>query len=323
MVHNLRSRFFRNPRHIPQGMTGNGDQWYMDAQGRAECPATLTNRDGGLGRVGGGDGRPVVRRLKLGVVVPCRGDGEHLEKCLQSLGPELEAADQVVVVNCLKDLYTQRVAQRFAARAVNPPGPSRGAAVAAGVAAMDISGETGRWRLPRRWDEPGDAEPVDWLLIVHADLAFPRGWRARLEHAVQMNPEAQWGAFGHIIADHRMRFRLMEAGNAWRAAWWEIPYGDQAMFVKTGALARIGGFPMQEKYEDLELSLRLKAIGPPLYLDYPVVTGSRHWQHGTAGRTFRNWCILAAYRFGWLSGGQLKIPASTMETCAGGKAIEA
>ena len=320
MAQNLQIPFSPGPHQMAQEMPAIRDQRYMDTQRPAERPA-----NSGLTYCGpvhaGGAAR--AEGLKLGVVVPCRGDGELLEKCLQSLAPELQSADQVVVANCLGDARTQRAARRFGVRMIFPPGPSRGAAIVAGISALAFSGDSGAWRMRQPWRLPGVAEPMDWLLIAHADLVFPRGWRSRLEQAVRMNRQSQWGAFGHVIADQRRRFRLVEAGNAWRAVWWEIPYGDQAMFIKAGALSRIGGFPRQEKFEDLELSLRLKAIGPPLYLDYPVIIGSRHWKKGTVGRTMRNWWILAAYRFGWLGGGQLNMPAASMERSAGAKEIEA
>ena len=101
---------------------------------------------------------------------------------------------------------------------------------------------------------------IQWsVLAVIAFLCFSLCLCAQCH--LDKNTELGWGAFGHTIADPRNRFRLLEAGNAWRATFWQIPFGDQAMFVRTAALKRIGGFPIQEKYEDLELALRLKAKG--------------------------------------------------------------
>ena len=235
----------------------------------------------------------------MGVVVPCRGDAELLHSCLASLRVELCDKDRLVVTNSDGDTHTTAIAREFGAICVTSENSTRGLAIAAGVRELFYdfteSAMTGGLVAENR---------VDCLLVAHADMVFPRGWRRRLELGLDKNTELGWGAFGHTIADPRNRFRLLEAGNAWRATFWQIPFGDQAMFVRTAALKRIGGFPIQEKYEDLELALRLKAIGPPLFLDYPVMTSARHWDHGTNIRTLRNWCILAFYRAGWLAGGR-------------------
>jgi hypothetical protein len=46
-----------------------------------------------------------------------------------------------------------------------------------------------------------------------------------------------------------------------RSRYTRLPYGDQAMFVRTDAFWRAGGFPDQPLMEDLELSRRLRALG--------------------------------------------------------------
>ena len=247
-----------------------------------------------------------IRPLRLGVVIPCHSDADLLHPCLASLGAELGHQDRVVVVNSTGDCFTAAVARELNVHCMIPSSPTRGLAIAAGV--QEIFGEprSSRPALAGRLNQTMASPRPDLLLIAHADMVFPQGWRGRLESAIAGNPELGWGAFGHVIADARSRFRLLEAGNTWRAAYWHIPFGDQAMFLRSRVLESIGGFPVQEKYEDLELALRLKAIGPPLILDCPVTTGARHWRSGSSLRTFRNWCILAGYRAGWLKAGSTK-----------------
>ncbi len=41
-----------------------------------------------------------------------------------------------------------------------------------------------------------------------------------------------------------------------------MPYGDQALFVRAPVFRRLGGFPDQPLMEDLELSSRLRRLGP-------------------------------------------------------------
>ena len=61
-----------------------------------------------------------------------------------------------------------------------------------------------------------------------------------------------------------------------------IATGDQAIFVSRAAFDAVGGFPNQPLMEDIELSKRLKHIGPPTCLRARAVTSGRRWeQHGT------------------------------------------
>ncbi len=245
-----------------------------------------------------------IRSFRLGVVIPCRGDADLLRPCLASLCGELGDDDRVVVANSMGDRFTAAISREFNVDCLTPPSPARGMAIASAVREIMGDDRPNRPALLDQFNQSAAAGP-DLLLIAHADMVFPPGWRGRLESALAANSELCWGAFGHLIADGRCRFRLLEAGNTWRAAFWQIPFGDQAMFLRASALPAIGGFPVQEKYEDLELALRLKAIGPPLILDYPVTTGARHWRSGSSLQTIRNWCILAGYRAGWLKPDQI------------------
>jgi hypothetical protein len=46
-----------------------------------------------------------------------------------------------------------------------------------------------------------------------------------------------------------------------RSRYTRVPYGDQALFVRTWAFWRAGGFPVQPLMEDAELALRLRRLG--------------------------------------------------------------
>jgi hypothetical protein len=60
-----------------------------------------------------------------------------------------------------------------------------------------------------------------------------------------------------------------------------IATGDQAIFVSRAAFEAAVGFPEQPLMEDIELSKRLKRIGPPACLRARVVTSGRRWEtHG-------------------------------------------
>ena len=81
--------------------------------------------------------------------------------------------------------------------------------------------------------------------------------------------------------------RLIAALNNARAFTTGIGFGDQAQFVRAAALREIEGFPALMLMEDVELSLRLKRLGRPVYLKRGVTVSGRRWQDGSFLENFR------------------------------------
>ena len=73
-----------------------------------------------------------------------------------------------------------------------------------------------------------------------------------------------------------------------------IATGDQAMFCTRAAFAQVGGFPVQPLMEDIELSRRLKRLGPPACLRARVRTSGRRWEQRGVWRT-----IVLMWRLRW------------------------
>ncbi len=117
----------------------------------------------------------------------------------------------------------------------------------------------------------------DVLLVLHADCRLSPEAPARILEALNRRPDSPGGCLGMRFAPGPGRSRLIEGLNAFRAAWLHLPFGDQGQFLRREALADLGGFPEQALMEDLELSLRLKGIGPPLYLGGGVAASARRW----------------------------------------------
>lgn len=220
---------------------------------------------------------------RIGVVIPARDEEATIGPCLESLGPFRRAVDPIIVVDDGSRDSTAKIAHRRGASVLTGTGGGRGRAVAAGYEAV--------------------ARRVDIVLVVHADMRLPAEARERILEATDRDPGAVGGCLGHRIADPRRRFRWIEAGNRFRARRWQLPYGDQAQFVRTSAVEASGGFPVLERMEDLELSLRLRKLGRWIYLDCPVVIPSRHWRRGIVISTLRNWTLALLYRLGRPSAG--------------------
>ena len=215
--------------------------------------------------------------LGFGIVIPARDEAERIASCLSSLAPFREAGDRVVVVDAASRDDTARMAESSGALVIRTDEPARGLAIAQG------------------YDEV--AAEADVVLVVHADMTVPAAARERIVAALAASPDAVGGALGHRIADARLKFRWVERGNRFRARRGQLPYGDQAQFVRVAAVERAGGFPRIPRFEDLELSLRLRRLGRWLYLDCPVGIPARHWDGGVVRTTLGNWVAALGHRF--------------------------
>jgi hypothetical protein len=79
----------------------------------------------------------------------------------------------------------------------------------------------------------------------------------------------------------------------------QMPYGDQAIFVRANALREAGGFPDLPVMEDYVLIRRLRRIGRIEIVPATVVTSARRWiEQGVLRTTLFNQVCIAAYWLG-------------------------
>jgi hypothetical protein len=76
-------------------------------------------------------------------------------------------------------------------------------------------------------------------------------------------------------------------------------FGDRAQFCRREAFERVGGYPDQPIFEDLDFAERLASVGRFAFLEKAVVTSARRFQHrGALVQQLRNGALLAARRAG-------------------------
>ena len=130
------------------------------------------------------------------------------------------------------------------------------------------------------------------LLFLHADTLLPAGADGLALQAVAAG--ACWGRFDVDIQGRPWMLRVVAALMNLRSRATGIATGDQAMFCTRAAFAQVGGFPVQPLMEDIELSRRLKRLGPPACLRARVRTSGRRWEQRGVWRT-----ILLMWRLRW------------------------
>lgn len=138
----------------------------------------------------------------------------------------------------------------------------------------------------------------DVLLFLHADTWLPAGAAGQIAAALA-DPRVVGGAFRQRIESDRWGYRLLEFGNAVRARWLGLPYGDQAIFLRRADFEACGRFPETPILEELPLMRRLRKRGRLVLLAGPLHVSARRWQRrGIVRQTLRNWRILCLAAWG-------------------------
>jgi len=137
------------------------------------------------------------------------------------------------------------------------------------------------------------------VLFQHADCWLGPTSLEQIEAAFQHRPDRFVGAFRQSIEAIGFRYRLLEAGNLWRARVWGVPYGDQGIFFQRQFFVDAGQFPDVPIMEDLLLMLVIRQLHWPVILNGPLHVDARRWQcRGVVTQTFRNWSLVAARHLG-------------------------
>ncbi len=143
----------------------------------------------------------------------------------------------------------------------------------------------------------------DILLFLHADTRLPAQFHIMIAKALFAGSKSNSlvkvpvaGAFRLQIDAPLLSLRLIEFGINWRSRWLQMPYGDQAIFLKPQLFYALGGFPDIPIMEDFEFMLRLRQLGRIVIIPVPVLTSARRWQKlGVFKTTLINQVAIIAY----------------------------
>jgi rSAM/selenodomain-associated transferase 2 len=124
----------------------------------------------------------------------------------------------------------------------------------------------------------------DVLLFLHADTTLPADADRLVLEGLRQSGRG-WGRFNVRIDGRSLLLPLIAGLMNIRSRLTGIATGDQAMFATRDAFATAGGFPDIALMEDIELSKRLRRIGPPLCLIECVITSGRRWDERGPLRT--------------------------------------
>jgi rSAM/selenodomain-associated transferase 2 len=136
------------------------------------------------------------------------------------------------------------------------------------------------------------------LLFLHADTRLPGRFGDAVRGVLDQR-QVVAGAFRLRIDGPGRALRLIEWGANFRSRYFQMPYGDQALFLAAETFRAIGGFPHSPIMDDFELVRRLRRIGRIAILPYPATTSARRWQAlGPWRATWINQKVIAGHYLG-------------------------
>jgi len=213
----------------------------------------------------------------VSIVIPVKGEAAALEDLLRDLSAEIGPAIEIIVSAAMPlDDALSGVHARYTNVIWVESAPGRGRQLNAGAAHA-----TGKW-----------------LWFVHADSRTPHGWLAAFR-ALDEDDDMVGGAFTFALDSAAWQARLLERAVALRVRWFNLPYGDQGLFVRRRIFESLGGFSPLPLMEDVEFVRRLTRSGRVRHLTLRLTTSARRWEReGWLRRSARNLTTLSLYALG-------------------------
>jgi rSAM/selenodomain-associated transferase 2 len=138
-----------------------------------------------------------------------------------------------------------------------------------------------------------------WLVFLHADTRLGAGWLDLLRH-LDDHPSIAGGSFRFSL-DSTVRWaRWIEHGVRLRVRWFDLAYGDQALFARRDVFEDLGGYRDLPLMEDVDFIRRLRRRGRLEHADVPALTSARRWERdGWVRRTVENTALILLFLAGW------------------------
>jgi rSAM/selenodomain-associated transferase 2 len=220
------------------------------------------------------DANHVSLPSSIAVIIPAFNESAKIGSTLAAIGRS--SSSEIIVVDGGSVDNTQEIAASSGARVLSSPkGRARQMNAGANVARSDI------------------------LLFLHADTLLPTGFEKPVRRAM-VRPGVAAGAF-RLRFDRRPSFllRAVEHTANCRAVYLQMPFGDQAIFLRRELFREVGGFADTPIMEDVELMRRLRGKGNVVIVpDFVVTSARRYDRSGTLRRVLVNKVSILGYYLG-------------------------
>jgi hypothetical protein len=209
----------------------------------------------------------------ISIIIPTLNEAENLAATLASTKSSVDL--EIIVVDGGSRDGTTEVAKNFGVRLLT---------TAAGRA--------------RQVNAGGLAARGDVLFFLHGDTRLPRDYEWYILDIIR-KPGVVAGAFTLSIDGSEFGFRIIEMLANFRSRVFQMPYGDQGIFLRGEVFRALGGFPDMVLMEDFVLMKRLRKRGKVAILPVAVKTSARRWRKlGILKTTLINQAVLLGYFLG-------------------------
>lgn len=211
--------------------------------------------------------------MSISIIIPVRNEEVAIGPCLDSLADYSDL--EILVVDGGSSDQTIQEIQRRGYKPVSSA-PGRG----------------------KQQHTGAKAASGDFFLFLHCDTSLPRNFTTHVRKILEQEGVAA-GAFQLAINAQGLGYRIIEYSANLRSRLLQLPYGDQALFIKKETYFAANGFPDQPILEELDFLSRLKNLGRIVIAPDYATTSARRWQqHGIMKTTIVNQLMLA----GWVMG---------------------
>lgn len=212
--------------------------------------------------------------LKISVIIPTLNESAALANTLAKIREH--CPHEILVGDGGSDDGTVEIARRMGARVIHC---KRGRANQMNAAAGEAEGEL--------------------LLFLHADTFLdPAGYRKMC--GAMSGDRLAGGAFSLQLDSGKVFLRVISQLATWRSRYFNLVYGDQAIFVRKDIFRETGGYSPLPICEDLDFFRKMRKKGKTVILDEKARTSPRRWiSEGAAYTTFRNIAIAAMFLLGF------------------------
>ncbi len=212
--------------------------------------------------------------MKVSVIIPTLNEAANLPNTLNCLSAENTDIEIIIADGGSQD-QTIAIAQAAGAAIIHS---SPGRATQLNTGAQNATG--------------------DIYLFLHADTQLPQNWQSLIIQTLQ-NPQNIAGAFELAIASDRPGIHLVEWGVQVRSRLFQLPYGDQAIFLRAETFQQLGGFPDLRIMEDFQFVKRLQSLGHIAIVPAKVSTSGRRWETlGVLKTTLLNQVMILGFYLG-------------------------
>lgn len=135
------------------------------------------------------------------------------------------------------------------------------------------------------------------LLFLHADTRLPENFATSVIQTIESG-KCVAGAFSLAIEKPTLAMRFITTCANLRSHLFQLPYGDQAIFISRDNFLKLQMFPELPIMEDYLFIKRAKRYGRIAVLRDTVITSARRWRRlGVVRTTIINQLVILGFLF--------------------------